>query len=76
MVKKIYKFKATISNSDLDTVETKYFFNTKSLTDELGVPRSSIFMMLNPNKPSIEKYRHIKLERCTEPAYVIVERQF
>tara|TARA_R100000388_G_scaffold54439_1_gene40333 strand:+ start:958 stop:1200 length:243 start_codon:yes stop_codon:yes gene_type:complete len=77
MVNQVYKFKATITNIDQDSQfvkETKYFFNTKQITQNLGIPRSSIFMMLHPEKRNIEKYRHIKLERCSEPAFVKVQR--
>ena len=77
MVNKVYKFKATITNIDQDSQfieETKYFFNSKQITENLGIPRSSIFMMLHPEKRNIEKFRHIKLERCKEPAYQMVER--
>jgi len=77
MVKKVYKFKATIRNLDQDTAsieETRYFFNSKQITENLGISRSSIFMMLDPNKRNIEKFRHITLERCKEPAYEMVER--
>jgi hypothetical protein len=73
MVKNVYKFKAVIKD-DNDNETTKYFKNTKEITQQLNIPRSSIFCMINPDKRNIEKYRHIKIERCSEPVFITVAR--
>lgn len=72
MVKNIYKYKAVVKD-DNDETQTYYFKNTKEITEKLKIPRSSIFVMIKPDK-TIEKFRNIKIEKCNEPAFLKVAR--
>ncbi len=73
MVKNIFKFKAVIKDEN-DNETTKYFKNTKEITQQLNIPRSSIFCMINPNKRNIEKYRNVTITKCSEAVYLKVPR--
>ena len=60
-----YKLEYTIDG----VTNTSYHKNTESIKDKFGIPRSSLFLIINPDKITPDKFRHYKCFRIREPIY-------
>lgn len=72
MTKAIFKYKVEYKDDNNKPIK-KHFCNTKEIREQLGIPRSSLFIMLDESKPDIEKFRKYKVTRCNIPKYVQTE---
>ena len=68
MTNQIYKYKVVHTEADNKTT-TSYFCNAKEVKQAHGIPRSSLFLMLDATKPDLEKFRKYKITRCKVPKY-------
>ena len=72
MTKNIFRYKVVFTDADNKTT-TSYHSNAAEIKDSFGIPRSSLFLMIDPTKKDIEKFRRYKITRCNIPKYVKTE---
>jgi len=60
MTKAIFKYKVEYKDDNNKPIK-KHFCNTTEIRQQLGIPRSSLFIMLDESKPDIEKFRKYKI---------------
>ncbi len=72
MVKQYYKYKLEFSCDNVST--TTYHKTAQEIKDKYGIAKSSLFLIINPNKTTPEKYRHYKCTKIKEPVYETKER--
>jgi len=67
MTKQFYKYKLEFTCDGV--TNTSYHKNTESIKNTYGIPRSSLFLIINPEKDTPDKFRHYKCFRIREPIY-------
>ena len=72
MVKQYYKYKLEFTCNG--TTNTTYHKTADCIKNTYGIPKSSLFLIINPNKTTPEKYRHYKCTKVREPIYETTER--
>ncbi len=72
MTKQFYKYKLEFTCDGI--TNTSYHKNTQSIKNTYGIPRSSLFLIINPDKITPDKFRHYKCFRIREPVYETTER--
>ena len=72
MTKSIYKYKVEYKADGVNVIT--YHSNAKQIKDMYNIPKSTLFVMINPNKPDVEKFRNYEITRCNEEIFEKITR--
>ena len=77
-----YRFKVERLIEDMliqgaESIETLYFKQQVDLTEKLGIPKSTIYLMLKyGDNHKVSKWKNYYIKKCREPAYQKVEIEY
>tara|TARA_R110000868_G_scaffold367158_1_gene630124 strand:- start:520 stop:783 length:264 start_codon:yes stop_codon:yes gene_type:complete len=77
-----YRFKVERLIEDMlvegsESIETLYFKQQVDLTEKLGIPKSTIYLMLKyGDNHRVSKWKNYYIKKCREPAYQKVEIEY
>tara|TARA_R100000734_G_scaffold7827_1_gene6248 strand:- start:406 stop:666 length:261 start_codon:yes stop_codon:yes gene_type:complete len=64
-------------NIGQEKTETLYFKQQKDLTDALGIPKSTIYVMIKyGDNHNVSKWKNYFISKCREPAFQRVEVEY
>jgi hypothetical protein len=77
-----YRFKVERLIEDMviqgeEQIETLYFKQQVDLTEKLGIPKSTIYLMLKyGDNHKVSKWKNYYIKKCREPAFQKVEIEY
>jgi hypothetical protein len=77
-----YRFKVERLIEDMviqgeEQIETLYFKQQVDLTEKLGIPKSTIYLMLKyGDNHRVSKWKNYYIKKCREPAFQKVEIEY